>query len=197
MATAILTQNPPGKLFAHRGRGFAHFHRNDEMTTSLTHLQNHLFLSSDGAVVDANRLLQEIDREKDQGDVFSAGLLYTAYSSVRKPVQHIAGTILKDTETGQIFDVNYKHRLLLALRAQNKELLHGLQMRELAREFFQHREASSSAFKLNDNAACQKFTRLARDVADRFQILTGLNSNNDAILAMRSMRSLGQLSSTS
>lgn len=160
------------------------------MTTPLTHLQNHLFLSADGAVVDANRLLQEIDREKDQGDVYRAGLTYTAFSRVRKPVQHIAGTIMKDTETEQTFDVNSKHRLLLALRAQNQELFQGLQLSDLAREFFQHRKDSCEAFNLNDHDACQRFTRLARDVAQRFQNLTGLKSNNDAILAMRSMRSL-------
>lgn len=166
------------------------------MTNSLTHLQNHLFLRSDGAVVDANRLLQEIDRENEQGEVFRAGLMHTAFSRMRKPVLHISGTIMKDTETDQTFDVNNKHRLLLALREQNKELFRGLQVHELARSFFQYRDSSCLAYKLNDHESCQKFTRLAREVADRFQSLTGLQSNNDAILAMRSMRELGDLSAS-
>ena len=161
--------------------------------TSLTHYRDHLFISSDGAVVDANRLMQEIDREKEQSGLYRDGLMYTAFCPKRKPVVHIAGTIMKDTETNQTFDVNNKHRLLLALRAQNKELFQGLHMKDLAREFFSHRKASTHAFEQKDVAGCQKFKALAKDVANRFKELSGLTSINDAILAMRSMRSLGDL----
>ena len=144
-------------------------------------------------MVDANRLMQEIDREKDQAELYRDGYAYTALSRSRKPVQHIAGTIMKDTETDQTFDVNNKHRLLLALREQNKELFQGLVMRDLAREFFVHRLASCEASKRLDEEECLKSTGMARDVANRFMTLSGLNSVNDAILAMRSMRTLGDL----
>ena len=175
------------------GLELAHFVHNTEMTASLQHFQGNLFISNDGAVVDANRLMQEIDREKDQAELYRDGYVYTALARTRKPVQHISGTIMKDTETDQTFDVTNKHRLLLALREQNKELFQGLVMRDLAREFFEHRLASCEASKQQDTDGCLKFTAMARDVANRYMKLTGLKSVNDAVLAMRSMRTLGDL----
>lgn len=163
------------------------------MTNTLTHYRGHLFESSCGALVDANRLMQEIDRELAQSELLHKGITDTAMAKPRKQLVHVEGTLMMDPETGHTIDISAKQLLLDQIRGANAEVREALVMLELAKQFFIYRTSSCIALRKDDMKACQQFSEQALDVAERFRCITGLNSTNDAVFSMRTMRSLGQL----
>lgn len=100
------------------------------MTSKLIHFGGHLFMTSDG-ILDANRLLQEIDRERHQCELLRQGRTDISLCMIRKPVEHIEGTRLLDTQTGEVFDIRDKQSYLIALQAESLQLRNELSLRAL------------------------------------------------------------------
>ncbi|MEQ6436235.1 hypothetical protein V8Z74_14570 [Comamonas sp. w2-DMI] len=112
------------------------------MTTTVTHFGGHIFMTPEG-IVDAYRLLQEIDRLRYQCELLRQGRSDLSLCMSRKPVKHIEGTKLLDTQTGEVFDIRDKQGYLVALQAEVQQLRFDLSLQYLG-----HRESLTTAHQV-------------------------------------------------